>query len=63
VAYANGFDSDSLPRLNRAAKRITITLPHGTFLRLQQRSTAEARSLSNLAAYLIDRGLERSDQF
>jgi hypothetical protein len=62
VAYANGFDSGSLPQVNRAAKRITITLPYGTFLRLQERSTAEGCSLSNLAAYLIDLGLERSDQ-
>ena len=62
MAYANGFDSDSLPRLNRATKRITITLPYGTFVRLEERSVAEGRSLSNLAAYLIDRGLERSDQ-
>jgi hypothetical protein len=61
VAYANGFDSDSLPRLNRAAKRITITLPHVTFVRLQERSKAQGRSLSNLAVYLIAYGLERSD--
>ena len=61
MAYANGFDSDSLPRLNRAAKRITIALPHVTFVRLQERSKAQGRSLSNLAAYLIAYALERSD--
>ena len=61
MAYANGFDSDSLPRLNRAAKRITITLPHVTFVRLEELCKAQGRSLSNLAAYLIACGLERSD--
>lgn len=62
MAYANGFDSGSQPRLIRAAKRITITLPYSVFQLLEERSAAEGRSLSNLAAYLIARGLEQADQ-
>jgi hypothetical protein len=38
----------------RTPKRITITLPHGTYQRLIDRSDHEGRSLSNLAAFLLE---------
>lgn len=38
-------------------RRISITLPHVTAELLEQRSLREGRSLSNLAAYLLERAL------
>lgn len=35
-------------------KRITITLPHNAYEKLVQRSDNEGRSLSNLAAYILE---------
>jgi hypothetical protein len=46
----------------RSPRRITITLPHNAFCALLDRSDVEGRSLSNLAAYLIESSLERPDQ-
>jgi len=46
----------------KAPRRITITIPHSTFENLVQRSDEQGRSLSNLAAYLLERGcLDISD--
>lgn len=45
----------------RKARRITITLPQSAFLALQDRSDDEGRSLSNLAAYLLESSLERPE--
>ncbi|HBH73076.1 MAG TPA: hypothetical protein DDY43_06435 [Synechococcales bacterium UBA10510] len=42
----------------RAPHRITITLPHNAFCDLQQRCDDEGRSLSNLAAYLLETALK-----
>jgi hypothetical protein len=42
----------------RSPKRVTITLPCTTFERIVSRSNQEGRSLSNLAAYLLERGVE-----
>ena len=42
----------------RSPKRLTITLPYSTFERIVSRSNQEGRSLSNLAAYLLERGVE-----
>jgi hypothetical protein len=55
----SGNSANSSPRLqaNQAPKRITITLPFKTFKALEHRSTKEGRSISNLAAYLLERGL------
>jgi hypothetical protein len=50
-------NSSAQQRANRAPKRITITLPFSTFQALEQRSTEEGRSISNLAAYLLERSL------
>jgi CopG-like RHH_1 or ribbon-helix-helix domain, RHH_5 len=38
----------------RAPRRITITVPYGTYQRLLERSELEGRSLSNLAAFLLE---------
>lgn len=38
----------------RSPQRISITVPHHVFATLQQRSDEEGRSLSNLAAYLLE---------
>jgi hypothetical protein len=43
----------------RAPRRITITLPHNAFCDLQQRCDDEGRSLSNLAAYLLETSLKK----
>ena len=38
----------------RTSQRVTITLPHSTLSALIERSNLEGRSLSNLAAYLLE---------
>lgn len=43
----------------RTPRRITITLPHHAFCALQQRCDDEGRSLSNLAAYLLESALNQ----
>ena len=43
----------------RRPRRITITVPHHAFSALQQRSDLEGRSLSNLAAYLLETSLDQ----
>ncbi|MFZ9621142.1 MAG: ribbon-helix-helix domain-containing protein [Prochlorococcaceae cyanobacterium] len=63
MAYANRTSISSGPGSgivrSRAPKRLTITLPFTVFSALEQRSGQEGRSLSNLAAYLIERGLNQ----
>ena len=44
----------------RSPRRISITVPHSAFCELQNRSDMEGRSLSNLAAYLLETALERA---
>jgi len=46
--------------LFRSPRRITVTLAYQTFERLQQRCDSEGRSLSNLAAFLLEMGLQRN---
>jgi hypothetical protein len=43
--------------LFRKPRRISVTLPDSTALLLEQRSQDEGRSISNLAAFLLERGL------
>ena len=43
---------------NRSPKRITITIPHYTFQKIIERSNEEGRSLSNLAAFILEQGLK-----
>lgn len=47
------------PFLTRKPGRLSVTLPAHTLERLQCRATEEGRSTSNLAAFLIERGLAR----
>ena len=49
--------STALAPVFRSPKRITITLPHGAYQRLVERSDHEGRSLSNLAAFLLESAL------
>jgi hypothetical protein len=42
----------------RSPRRVTITLPWATFVELQVRADGEGRSLSNLAAFLLESGLK-----
>jgi len=39
----------------RAPQRITITIPLHVYEQIAKRSTQEGRSMSNLAAYLLER--------
>ncbi|MEN9878904.1 MAG: hypothetical protein RLZZ158_1943 [Cyanobacteriota bacterium] len=43
--------------LSRSPQRISITIPWETHRRLTERSDEEGRSTSNLASYLLERGL------
>ena len=42
----------------RSSQRLTITVAHSTLQALVGRSQQEGRSLSNLAAYLLESALE-----
>jgi hypothetical protein len=42
----------------RSPRRVTITLPFATFEDLQGRADGEGRSLSNLAAFLLESALK-----
>ncbi len=44
------------PAANRP-RRLSITMPANVFEALERRSTLEGRSLSNLAAYLLEAGM------
>jgi hypothetical protein len=48
----------NLPSVFRKPVRVTITLPHNIYQNLKVRSDDEGRSLSNLAAYLIEKSLD-----
>jgi hypothetical protein len=43
-------------------QRITITVPAMTLKKLLKRSLVEGRSLSNLAAYLLEQSLDGDSQ-
>jgi len=55
VAASNS--REPVGRAFRAPKRITITVPYSTHERLLVRSDEQGRSLSNLAAYLLELAL------
>jgi hypothetical protein len=38
----------------RKPRRVTITIPHATYLELERRSDEQGRSLSNLSAHLLE---------
>ena len=44
----------------RSSRRLSVTVPYHAFCALQERSDFEGRSVSNLAAYLIESSLEAS---
>jgi hypothetical protein len=48
--------------LFRKPKRITITVPDQIYRTLEERSMREGRSISNLAAYLLERAVASEKQ-
>jgi hypothetical protein len=50
--------STNFPSIFRKPVRVTITLPHNIYMYLKKRSDEEGRSLSNLAAFLIEKSLD-----
>lgn len=44
----------------RSPRRLTITLSHHTYHQLIARSDEEGRSMSNLAAYLLENSLQQA---
>ena len=57
MVYANGTPSSLKALRSRSPKRLTITIPYTVFGSLEKRSAEEGRSLSNLAAYLLEQSL------
>jgi len=54
-------DSDTacgLSKLQRSPRRLTVTLPYTLYEALVERSDLEGRSLSNLAAFLLETALQ-----
>ena len=49
------------PNSFRSSPRLTITVAYSTLNALIERSDREGRSLSNLAAYLLESSLDRRD--
>lgn len=52
--------SSAAPRLaiaQRSPRRLSVTIPFTLHQQLLERSDLEGRSVSNLAAYLLERGL------
>lgn len=47
--------------VRKASTRFTVTVPGGVFEKLVIRSNDEGRSVSNLAAYLIETSLESNN--
>ncbi|MGB7564210.1 MAG: hypothetical protein WBM08_05600 [Prochlorococcaceae cyanobacterium] len=43
----------------RSPRRLSVTIPYGLHQRLIERSDQEGRSISNLAAYLLEFALSR----
>jgi hypothetical protein len=65
AAMAPGTRSGAIPQqvsalqpAFRSPRRVTITLPFSTFEELQGRADGEGRSLSNLAAFLLESSLK-----
>jgi hypothetical protein len=52
-------DARSGPSSFRSSQRLTITVAYSTLDALIERSNREGRSLSNLAAYLLESSLDR----
>jgi hypothetical protein len=60
MAYATeGMFSPDGREQRRSSKRISATLNYAAYQALEKRSTQESRSISNLAAHLIESALKR----
>ena len=60
MGYAIGNGAPTpLKEQSRNPKRISVTLPYSAFRALEERSIREGRSLSNLAAFLIEQAMEQ----
>jgi hypothetical protein len=51
----SGLDRDRFPFLR--PNRLSVTVPHSLYRSLERRAVLEGRSLSNLAAYLLESAL------
>ena len=47
---------------NRAPQRVTITLNYAAYISLEKRSAVEGRSMSNLAAFILENALTKKSQ-
>jgi hypothetical protein len=45
---------------NRASQRVTITLNYAAYKGLERRSVIEGRSMSNLAAFILETALTKN---
>jgi hypothetical protein len=61
MTEATGPAADRMAVLRRKPQRISITISQSTYELLVSRSDLEGRSLSNLAAYLLENGLGLAD--
>jgi hypothetical protein len=51
---------ETCPKAFRKSARITITICYSTYAALEQKSSEQGRSISNLAAYLLENGLQQT---
>jgi hypothetical protein len=56
----SGLDS-TRNRITRKPVRVTITLAHSSYLALERMSGEQGRSMSNLAAFLLEGALNNID--
>jgi hypothetical protein len=54
--------TDRIAMMKRSPVRITITLPYSTYHALEESSSYEGRSLSNLSAFLLESALRERDR-
>jgi hypothetical protein len=62
--YPLASTSQELPKnrlLFRKPRRVTVTVPDHIYCSLLERSSREGRSISNLAAYLLERAVAPSE--
>lgn len=50
----------TIPPAFRRPVRLSVTIPHAIFCHLEREATLQGRSMSNLAAHLIERGLKQA---
>lgn len=55
-------DSSAYEKLTRRPKRLSVTISDATYRELVERSDDQGRSASNLAAFLLERGLQEFTQ-